>query len=495
MPSSRRWTSIAALILLVIPVIWQAVMVATYARNIPFGDDYDLVYRFLTRARHHLIPNLTAQHNEHRLLVPRLIVYIMYKVQGIPDLITLTLIGNMFLLGLLIIIIHQIRKSNLSWYFGVPVAYFIFSPLHGTQMIWVTGALQNFGVVFFAAAAFSLFESSRPDRRVWGLIFGLMAAFTSLNGLLVPAILLGRSLIGSPERKRRPVWIWSSAGMAALCFGTYFINYTHPSHHPPLNWPMHHIPETVCHFLILMGGIAHQPLASWILGCLLVLVTVFLLFRRPWRSAPFEFSMLLFLAGSGAMISLGRTRFGQGQGLSTRYAVLYLLVPVILYILLLRTVARQRTRYLIVALTVILVAGATIRNYGVCMDAVRHQSFDLDHGIHQWVVTGSAPATESGFRGNVSSIECFHSYTFKYNNVRSEESVIIFRRRFDGYENPGSYITYSGSCCRYGARCLRSESLCRCSESSSRRPVARWTGRSGRYPRQIPGRCTAAAAV
>lgn len=409
-----RWTFILAVILLLIPVIWQAAMIHLYARNVPLGDDYDLVYNFLTRVRHHhhqLLQNLIAQHNEHRILVPRLIIYIIHKIQGAPNLITLIIIGNMFLIGILTIIILNLKQTDIPWYFGIPAAYMVFSPMHATQMIWVTGALQNFGVVFFAAAGFYLYASNRPNKRCRGLLFGCMAAFTSLNGLLVPLLMLFRSLIASPVSQHplsgtapspqnpdtddpppaKLLWILVSAGVSIACLGTYFFNYTHPSHHPPLNWSLHHIPETFCHFLILLGGMLLQPLASWIFGCIMVLIVCVLLFRRAWQIAPFEFDMLLFLIGSAAMISLGRTRFGMGQALCNRYAILYLLIPVFVYLILIRTISRWRNRWLVAGLMVVLVTGATIRNYNVCMNAVRKQSYDLYQGIHDWARTGSAP--------------------------------------------------------------------------------------------------------
>src|SRR5262245_62975011 len=78
----HSWLAIA-LLLAFIPLAYLIVMVATYSVDVPFADQWALVPLLEKSYRGTLtLRDLWSQHNEHRLLFPRMIMLVLARLSG-----------------------------------------------------------------------------------------------------------------------------------------------------------------------------------------------------------------------------------------------------------------------------------------------------------------------------------------------------------------------------------------------------------------------------
>ena len=112
-------------ILLVIFIFYFACYHFSY--NFFYQDDFHLL-RFVTIFQDSSIPfqqkinALYDQHNEHRIIFPRLFVLIDYYIQGHLDWKILNTISALYYLGIFTFFALIIKKINLSNWYVVPVA-------------------------------------------------------------------------------------------------------------------------------------------------------------------------------------------------------------------------------------------------------------------------------------------------------------------------------------------------------------------------------------
>ncbi|MCD4653206.1 hypothetical protein K8T06_04665 [bacterium] len=401
---NNKLRQIIICLLILLPVIWHLTTLGIYARNIPQQDDFDVVLKFLEAAKSAPIKNIFAFHNEHRLAVPRTIIYVAYKTLGSANFILLSYISNMYLILLLMFVYMSFRSMKTSLWLFIPVSFMIFSPLNWQNMIWVTSSLQHFGIISLAIGTFVLFESKYISLQVCSIFLSVAAVFSSMSGLLVPLILFIHSFIKiftdlnstrshsnrlDSTQIKPYIWLVVTAITFIACFTVYFHGYKSPHHHPSLSWSLNHQLETISHFFIHLGGSLKHPLASWIMGIIILLITLFFMYRKIWTISPAGWNTLLFLLGNAVMISLSRAKFSMTQGLSPRYAIYSLMIVVCLYLLSLALTPKTLRHQTTIGSMALLFAGfIVLYSYSPCITSLRNIESKLVRGIHEWSQTG-----------------------------------------------------------------------------------------------------------
>ena len=374
-------------ILLLIPVVIFWVVWATYATNVPKWDDHALraflYYSDQEPTFWGRIQWLFKQHNEHRIVYDRLVTALDYGLFGKLNYRHMMVIGNLSLMGLLVVFVWALRrKSGLVWHrlpvlYAVPVALLLFNLSQWENMFWGMASLQNFSVVLWVLATFYLLTHTNR----WGLALpmAVLATLTSGNGLLVwplgfVLLVLHPAVRGvSPKPKKlRPLLVWLVAALVVI--GLYFWGFEQPGGKSTVR------PDV---FTLLKGWLAvtgaageaipvGNPLVnSMLLGGLLVLVTLsvvlvtlFLnqrsivravrsLIQTDRRNNPvpvppitaFFWASAAFLLGTAAVVAYARTGFGADLLITSRYKPYSLTLLALLYVYAITSLPVQLARW------------------------------------------------------------------------------------------------------------------------------------------------------
>lgn len=285
------------------------------------------------------------QHNEHRIVYDRLITWLDFASWGKLSYVRLMVVGNLSLIGLLVLAGAILRQSTTTSQHGLvvlaPVAYLLFNLSQWENMFWGMAALQNFTVVFWVFLSIYLLTFS--EAYVAAISVAILATLTSGNGLLIWPIGVIILLL---TRRYKPLVYWSSS--AALIIGLYFWGYKKPEGNPPVRGS---VVDLLKGWFAFNGAaaeaLAQRTVLTWciLLGSILVLLSLsfgiwrLLTFAKSPKSQPtstaktdlFLLGCLAFVLGTGAIVAWSRTGFGIDLLITSRYKLYSLLLLIIVY--------------------------------------------------------------------------------------------------------------------------------------------------------------------
>ena len=368
--SKSSWRQHAiAWVLVLLPIILFGLIWQHYAVNVPKWDDHALrAFLYYSDQETTLLGKLYQlfkQHNEHRIVYDRLITALDYGLFGKLNYKHLMVVGNLSLVGLLVVFIAILRQAGRSLYYAVPIALFLFNLSQWENMYWGMAALQNFSVVLWVVGAFYLL--SYTSRTALAIVLALLATLTSGNGLMVWP--LGFLLLllqpvtakqGVFNRLSAPLVVWTIS--AIIVVGLYFFHFEKPG---GINYVRPSALALVKGWFAVIGAAAEalpfgQPLRnSVLLGGLLTCITLVSIgwellshqlvisrLLRQWfarnsslspnrTSLPsitlFFWSTAAFILGTAAIVAFARTGFGADLLITSRYKMYSLTLLALLY--------------------------------------------------------------------------------------------------------------------------------------------------------------------
>ena len=318
--------------------ILASVGVWNWYSPVPFWDMWDGTLGFIVSVSQGNTDAWFAQHNEHRIVLSRLLFWIDYRLFGGQSsfLITFNLVivlASCFLFGLFILTGKNSRSDN---YLKLSVLFFSI----GSLFCW--SQQQNFAWAFQSqfllaqllplSAMYCFARSSEPrDGKYFYVAVGLgvISAGTMANGIItLPLMFLMSGLL--PVTFQRRLIIGVAAVIVPLL---YFTNYVPPEAHGSLNraiveQPVALIEYTLrylgspAYFLFGQGDIAFTlSLVSGIVVAIAAIYSFFTVLSQRNRS-PYILALLFFtiyIAGTAFGTGGGRIIFGVSQALSSRY--------------------------------------------------------------------------------------------------------------------------------------------------------------------------------
>lgn len=197
-----------------------------FSYNFFYQDDYHLL-RFVTIFEDDSIPfqeklnALYNQHNEHRIVFPRLFVLLDYYLQGHLDWKLLNVFSALYYLGIFTFFALIIKKIHLSYFYIIPVALLIFQPSAYQNFYWTISILQQVGNVFWAMFLFYSLIYFQPKNFWLSILLIIVLTFTHGNGLF--AFGVGALLLFLQKRyKHLSIWIVLMIVVAAFYFQGYY---------------------------------------------------------------------------------------------------------------------------------------------------------------------------------------------------------------------------------------------------------------------------------
>ncbi|MEO7767535.1 MAG: hypothetical protein ABIS01_08920, partial [Ferruginibacter sp.] len=173
-----------------IPAIFYFNKVNEYALNLPYGDDYDAVLAFLNKfvsvGFTEKLALMFSQHNEHRILLSRIIFVLYYEVFGTINFRSLIFIANFELVGIFIILVYFIRKSIPEYWniaaFVLSLSLFDISNFENAD--FAMAGIQNYGVLLLFLLGILFYSMDKRKYLVAAVFFQAFVVFTSGNGLI-----------------------------------------------------------------------------------------------------------------------------------------------------------------------------------------------------------------------------------------------------------------------------------------------------------------------
>jgi hypothetical protein len=310
------------------------IMIIECWRPFPISDSWD----FLISGREITWSWLVSQHNEHRPLLPRLVLIADYWLSAETNVVDFV-VGIVMLASLSILVMRLSRAIRLGgwvgtiWTGGLILALLFWSA-QWEALIWGLPFVVFVGVLLAAAATFSVLALRPPTMVTVAIVIGLefASAYVMASGVIVPFVAVALAIW--LDRPRSHVALLSVS--AALVVILYLIGYhTPPQHSDPVDAPRH-AGSILVYMTAYLGGPFGQAMgwllqvnavaaaiAAGTLGALALATLGLWLFRRRRRKDPHEavlFALAGFLVAEALLTSLGRVRFGVEQALAPRYA-------------------------------------------------------------------------------------------------------------------------------------------------------------------------------
>jgi hypothetical protein len=310
--------------------------VASFSVNVPYWDQWSLVNLFeKVDIGEASFGDFFAQHNEHRIFFPKLIIvslaflsqwnikyelyfsiflasitfYALYKLSSLQVENKRDFSVQLTNMLTFILIFSVVQYEN--WLWGFQLAWFLTNTCLAIAVLLIT--LSN----------------SSPKRLYFAAIPCFIASFSSAHGLLtwlavIPSI---ASIKGSHRQRRIRIIIWILL-FAGTC-SVYFIDYQKQSHHPSILFFSKEPLVTVKYFFTLLGfPLAMGAFTSFAIGLIVFFIFLFLVFhviRKSYYKSKLDLeatawiSIGLFALIFALVTTIGRAGFGVEQAMASRY--------------------------------------------------------------------------------------------------------------------------------------------------------------------------------
>jgi len=314
----------------VLPFVLLCIMLMKYTTNIPFWDDWVLVPLLEKMYNGTLgFQDLWAQHNEHRLFFPRIIMLVIAQLTNWNIYFELAINVLLGVLIYFVVLKSILGTKEITKPRGICAlaSFIIFSLMQWENWMW-GWQIQVFLNVLAVYVSLYAFRLHHWRGYLISVIFGIIATYSFANGILVwPIMLLFLALspsISKPEKIKRTLFFFAVFLLNVIL---YYHGYHKPEHHPSLLYGFQHPWEFIKYFFAYLGSpvAGFEGKISFLCGALsfavFSVIAFHILSKKNNRTTDllYWFSTALYPILSAAISALGRVGFGYEQALASRY--------------------------------------------------------------------------------------------------------------------------------------------------------------------------------
>lgn len=351
-------------------------LIYTQAINLYLADDFHL-FKTIVWLQNGTGPQqgfglFFDQHNEHRIVFPRLLTWLNYQLEGQVNIRTLNLFASLGALGIAGLLALEFRKTRLHAAYFLPIVWLLFQPQSYDNLTYTISVIQLYGIVFLAFTVFKLLDSPGPTQDVAALVVAIVATFSHGNGMFTFAI--GLVMLVLQRRFRMAIW-W---GLAMGIFLAIYFYRLQKGQSGDWTGSLANPLQLVQGIGVFAGAITEvfsqtnylvPALLGWGLLAILAISQGPLLWRgvKNWgltkeKSSPpdsyFLLGCTLFLAGTALVVAVFRSWMGLSALIQPRYIHFSSTLVAITYLAVLTYLARRgrgRVGFLVVSLVLSLV--------------------------------------------------------------------------------------------------------------------------------------------
>ncbi len=355
------WLSYCVLLGGVASAVASAYLVISTYSSLPHWDEWAL-FDHLARNQGWSLNWLWAQHNEHRILLPKIFFLLdVYWFRGTQTFLLLSI----FLVQLLQITLLSaslrilVGLRDAAWRIGTGfIGFCIACPTQYENLVWgfqlqfvIPAAMATLAILSLLMFYHSSDDDRGNARWVWLLlcVVAAMAATWSLaNGMLLWPLLLFTALI--LRMRRSTVAALLIAGAANV--GLYFFHYHRPAPDSGTIPALHSLGNSMEYVAVYFGStfVRHSSgkiaLIAGSVGIAVAFVIIARAFRRRRNGSLFQLQLSLLMAlciATAAITASGRLHLGLEQASASRYQTFALLFWCCLGLSLLSGLAQRAT--------------------------------------------------------------------------------------------------------------------------------------------------------
>lgn len=335
--------------------------------NIPNGDDMYCLLLFTQQFQDasgvvERFQLLIQQWVEHRIVFSRLSALASYALHGGQvNFVTIIFLGNLSLVGFVLLFRKMLLKLGVSMYYLIPVVLTLFSPIMYEGNLWAGACTVYMPVCLMGLLTAYLLAHPSRGRFVAALGVALLATFSFGNGMF--AFVAGLFILIFQQQYRRAV-IWFIIMVSGVAF--YFHNFFNASATDAFSFSAHfqHPSYLFYNLFSFLGGIldstenSNMPLQpnnipGVIFGILLTVITLFGVYHFFFgNSARFRngkdrvpeiawLGMVAFFALTALSMAYSRTSGESVNTLSSRYKIYSMIAFILVYIWCLMAIRRK----------------------------------------------------------------------------------------------------------------------------------------------------------
>lgn len=328
-------------VVVALPLVTLIWVVARYAVDVPYLDQWELVPLLDKMYRGELgFHDLWMQFNEHRIFFPKLIMLGMARLTQ-WNIRYEAAVNVVLVIGVWLVLAWQIRATatvfgqrRLRW--ALPACSLVaFSISQYENFLWGWQIQVLLGLL--AALGSILLLANQPfswKKFTAALLLGIVATFSFANGALVWPIGLALLCVTAIDAgcKRAALSGWTIGGI--ICFWLYVRDYHKPAGHPPLTFIFNQPIVFVSYVLKYIGstcaqygegGIFPDRISALVFGVAGFAVLGWAGWKTAVRMrdnraalAPYV-AMCAYSLGTALITATARAGFGRGQALCSRY--------------------------------------------------------------------------------------------------------------------------------------------------------------------------------
>lgn len=328
--TKKLYLPIIAILVILLPALFQLFYIFHFGVNVPIWDDWDQIQYIKASYDETLDPvRLIAQHGEHRIFFPRLIILLLAKLTqyNIVAQLATSWMLRVLTIWVMFILYKKFAGYSLSSIVGFAPVSLLFFSIHQYESLLKGDILAIHLYVLFAVLTFYALENSQknPYAFLSGLICAIGASFSIMAGLVVWVVGFVQLWFLNPVRKKIFLTVWSALGSATWYL--YFYGWIRPIEHPAWSYVLLHPRNTLSYFLTMFGG-AIEPSSihrAMFLGTFITLIAMYcVLFAyraRPRYLVATPVAIMGYLVIALVLASLTRGAFGNAHALYTTHYV------------------------------------------------------------------------------------------------------------------------------------------------------------------------------
>lgn len=343
----------AARLLALLPALVTAGFIYTLGVDVPAWDQWELIpllehpVAWTERAR-----QLFEQHNEHRLVFPRLI---MLGLANVTHWNTRFEMAAVWLFAALIVwVVGRRLADEHAPKVALPVVSLLaFSLVAHHNWLWGWQLQIPLSVLCVVGGLHLLTGPQLPWWRVaLAALLGIVGHYSFANGVLFWPLAIAATAVRHPGKRAAIAFL---AVVAAVAIVAYLRGYHPPEHHPPVKFALYHPHLTVAYILVYLGMSLESggPAVAAALG-LAGVVAFARLAWTTWRTQVDRRGEITFAAGlagyaiaSATITAVGRVGFTINQATSNRYVTISMLLWMALVMV---SVRKPRARWFLVGI-------------------------------------------------------------------------------------------------------------------------------------------------
>ena len=311
-------------------VFCALLMVRGYVRC-PYWDQWWVIAQIADGESPRSLSWLWSQQNEHRILFPRLLIWLDVSLFGARN-ISLFLFTFAVQTAHWLLWIFAIRRwgpadRGLRWTIAGIFGYCLFCPNQIENFVWAFqfSFLLTFFLATLAFVSVLLAEEVKAPKHLVGveIAASVLAVCNIAAGLLIWPFLIALSFLRKASRRVLIVLML----VAIASYIAYFAGYQQPAYHSSL-WTSLQSPKLLLRYVLTLFGtswwflLPHLARTIALVAICLAALLFFSDLRQPGgigKLEPLLFVEIAFLLTASVVTALGRVTLGIGQASSSRY--------------------------------------------------------------------------------------------------------------------------------------------------------------------------------